>query len=283
MAIELHILMGLPGSGKSTFAEELREKLRTKCKREHSAIILSVDELKNKSPYGATLGENIRRELSWRMYNETKHIIVDGPIFTNEDLYQMIKETSACFRKEKVDVTVYHWNKDRETCLKNDGGRRELLSATTILYAPYEEVDIDWLRKQLEKSNLREIKVIKKKVVLKEGWERYFRHMTSVSHDKKLRSKQWCAGGSCGNCWDNHLRTVDAEAPVDFDELDELLEKVAPNTTFLHYKKIRKQCVNTEEYYERDYYGGGVTYVNWVCDLEKLYKLLEAQGYISEE
>ena len=68
-----------------------------------------------------------------------------------------------------------------------------------------------------------------------------------------------------------------------FEELDNLLEEIAPNVTFLHYKKIRSQCVKTEESYERDYYGGGCSYLNWVCDLEKLYDLLEQQGYIEEE
>ena len=104
-----------------------------------------------------------------------------------------------------------------------------------------------------------------------------------VSDDKKLRSSRWCTGGAYGSCWSNSLSPVSADEPLEFEELDNLLEEIAPNVTFLHYKKIRSQCVKTEESYERDYYGGGCSYLNWVCDLEKLYDLLEQQGYIEEE
>jgi hypothetical protein len=106
--------------------------------------------------------------------------------------------------------------------------------------------------------------------------------MVTVSDDKKLRSERWCTGGAYGNCWNDHLSPVSGDDPLEFDELDDLLEKIAPNVTFLHYKKIRNRCVSTEDSYESDYYGGGCNYMNWVCDLEELYSILEELGYIQE-
>ncbi len=282
MDIELHILMGLPGSGKTTFSEELKNKLMKKG-MSRSVVTLPIDELRSPTRYGrkVTLREILSSELSQRVYRETKHIIVDGPIFTNDDIIQLVKAVAPSFHK--ITATVYHWNEDRDTCLKNDGGRRELPSANTILHAPYEEVNIEELNEQVKDYKTEIVKVVEKRVILKEGWDRYFRHKSYVSDDKKLRSSRWCTGGAYGSCWSNSLSPVSADEPLEFEELDNLLEEIAPNVTFLHYKKIRSQCVKTEESYERDYYGGGCSYLNWVCDLEKLYDLLEQQGYIVED
>ena len=282
MDIELHILMGLPGSGKTTFAEELKNKLMKKG-NSRSVAVLSIDELRSPMRYGkkATLREILSGELCRYVYKDTKNVIIDGPVFTNEDIFQMIKATAPSFHK--VTVTVYRWNEDRDTCLKNDGGRREIPSANTILHAPYEEVNVEELNEKIKDYDAQIVKVVNKTVYLKEGWDRYFRHKIYVSDDKKLRSSRWCTGGSYGSCWSDHLSPVSGDDPLEFEELDNLLEEIAPNVTFLHYKKIRSQCVKTEESYERDYYGGGCSYLNWVCDLEKLYDLLEQQGYIVEE
>lgn len=281
MDIELHILMGLPGSGKTTFAEGMKKRLSLKG-NSRTCAVLHMDELRSVMRYGknASLREIISSEVYHRVRKETKHLILDGPVFTNDDIFQVIKATAPSFHK--VTVTIYRWNEDRETCLKNDGGRRELPSANTILHAPYEKVDVDGLNEQIKDFDAQIVKVINNKVVLKDGWDRYFRHIVHVSDDKKLRSEKWCTGGSYGSCWDDHLSPVSPDEPLEFDELDDLLEKIAPSVTFLHYKKIRSQCVETEESYERDYYGGGCNYMNWVCDLEKLYELLEKQGYIQK-
>jgi predicted kinase len=276
MDIKLEILMGLPGSGKTTFAKEREKKYFSQ-----ECMTISLDDINNCKRYGrkVSLDEKIGELLSGKLKKTTKCIIVDGLILTNEDLFNVI--TAIAPRFGKVDVVVYQWNEDRDTCLKNDGGRRELPSANTILYAKYEVVNVEEINEKIKDWDASVSKVVKKDVILKEGWERYFRHIAYVDEDKKLRSGRWCTGGAYGNCWDSHLSPVSGEDPLEFKALDDLLESIAPNITFLHYKKIRSECVNTEETYERDYYGGGCSYLNWVCDLEKLYAILEEKGYIS--
>lgn len=278
MDIKLYVMMGLPGSGKTTQADLLARESPAS-----HVCVLHLDELRSGFRYNKNtpLRTVINGELSRQLYHNLKHVVLDGPIFTNEDLYQAITAVAPSF--DNVKVIVYHWNEDRDTCLKNDGGRRDIPSATTILNAPYEDVDVDALNERLKGYNASITKVIQKTVVLKEGWERYFRHRdVYISDDKKLRSDKWCTGGSYGSCWDNRLTPVSPDKALEFEELDKLLTEIAPTITFLQYKAIMNYCVDQEESYNRDYYGGGTSYLNWVCDLKKLHEKLEEFGYFPD-
>ena len=269
--------MGLPGSGKTTFAKELGKKYGSR-----QCIVLYLDELRSdymarKNPLREVIGNALYRHHQKSM----KIVVVDGPIFTNEDLFQTIIATAPSFHK--VNVTVYQWDEDRDTCLKNDGGRRDTSAANTILHALYEDVNVDSLNARLQDWDAQIIKVVKKTVFLKEDWYRYFKQNTYICSDNMLRSTKWCTGGAYGSCWHNGLTPISPDKPAPFTELDELLEKVCPSITFLHYKKILDKCVSTEETHESDYYGGGANYMQWVCDLPKLYSLLNDMGYIVED
>lgn len=275
--VKLYVMMGLPGSGKSTLTDELAHAVPAS-----HVCALHLDELRSILRYGAkaSMRHIVNSELSRNLYHDLKFVILDGPVFTNEDLYQAITAVAPSFHK--VKVTVYHWNEDRDTCLKNDGGRRDVSSATTILNAPYENVDVDTLNERLKDWDASIVKVVEKKVYLKPGWQRHFRHSGLwIDKDMKLRSDKWCTGGSYGNCWDNHLRPVSPDKALGFTELDKLLLQLAPNISFLQYKMINDSCVSQEESFDRDYYGGGTSYLNWVCDLQKLHEKLVEFGYVS--
>jgi hypothetical protein len=276
-------MMGLPGSGKTTFAKELERKIGT-----HKTLYIDMDNLPSIYEYyytdGADLYELLKMNVEQIQRSHTiNNIIIDGLILTNDDIIKVINAVS--FYVKELVVKIYHWNEDRELCLKNDGGRRELSSSTTILNAKYEKVDTDYICSKFDDNTISSVKEIIKKVVLKEGWERYFRHSTianEVNDDFKIRSSRWCAGGTCGSCFHEGLSQITADERPEFYELDDLLEEICPTITFIHYKKLIKECVEIESNYERDFYGGGCTYNNWVCDLKLLYATLKDLDYIIE-
>ena len=275
--IKLYVMMGLPGSGKSTEADRLKSEMSSM-----TTHVLHVDELRSSFRYGknATLRRMIDGELS-RVCHKLHHVILDGPVFTNEDLFQAITAAAPSFHH--VKVIVYHWDEDRDTCLKNDGGRRDVSSATTIMHAPYENVNVDELNERIKEWDAEITKVVEKRVCLKPGWQRNFRHSGLwISEDMKLRSDKWCTGGAVGNCWNSSLSPVSPDKALNFTELDKMLIHLAPNLTFLQYKIINDTCVSQEESYDRDYYGGGTSYLNWVCDLKELHEKLVEFGYVED-
>ena len=268
--IKLLILMGLPGSGKTTFAKKYK-------KEEKGTFVIHMDDVKQSLWY---VKENtVKRCVAegLRKFRDEKCVVVDGLFLTEESIKEVITAVAEFFNK--VSVEIHRWNEDRDTCLKNDGGRREVASSITIQNAVYENVDIEKLNLELKDWNTKIIRVIPERVMLKPDWLRFYKPLIDFSEDGKLRSCRWCTGGASGNCWNDSLSPLTPSEPDEFNQLDELLEKICPNITFLHYKKIRKECIEIEDSSESDYYGGAAYYSNWVCDLEKMYEVLKELGY----
>ena len=274
--IELDILMGLPASGKTTYAEknvkppldylidfdEIRENIWLRGKNLDIEKIIDIG----------------MQRLCASSRKRIQRVVVDGLFLTNEHILQVIKNIAKYYNE--VNVVIHRWNEDRDTCLKNDGGRRENPSTNTILNAVYEEVDVEWLNSEIDDYQAAIVNIVHHKVKLKEDWYCYFRTYLSFEKDGMLRSPTWVTGGIYGNCYDNHMEVVSAEDPLEFDAFDNLLEEICPTITFLHYKKLRQYCVSIEDTREDDYYGGYTLKNNWVCDLQKMYERLSELGYI---
>ena len=64
---------------------------------------------------------------------------------------------------------------------------------------------------------------------------------------------------------------------LNFDEFDELIEKICPTITFLQYKKLYKNCVRMEERDNSDYYSS-TREAYWRCDLKELWNMLDEMG-----
>jgi hypothetical protein len=270
--------MGLPGSGKSSWAEEVRNDSRNS-----DTYIIHLDEIREKYCFWGN-GYAARDYIITGMgdWRRQPHVVLDGLFLTNDDLFQAI----TCFdgyTGSKINVIVHRWDEDRETCLKNDGGRRETKSTGTILNAPYEDVDINLLNNRLTRYGMHHVEVaqvIRHKVTLKPDWIRYYKSCVDFCDDGKLRSERWSIGGCYGNCWDSSMRYSEGDEPLDFAALDDLLDAKCPDLRYRHYRQIRQECVSTEETFEREYYGGCTNYMNWVCDLKKMYNLLIELGYV---
>lgn len=231
--MKVTILWGLPGSGKTHYAEEW--------KKTPNRTVISVDKIKR--------------------IKGKKDFLIDGLITTNKVAREIIESIpDAVFE-------IVYWKPDREACKHNDRGRRTLNSTLTIDNLPFEEPN----KKLLKDFN---ISLVKKDVVRKPEYKAFAEENDiELYKGKFIKSQRWCLGGT--HCsYSGYQNTLEAEKPAEFDEFDELLEKMDPNITFLKYKKLMKETVTIEEFEEGDYYGGSVKYAYYVCDLEKLYELL---------
>lgn len=261
----LELLVGLPGSGKSTYAKTENTK--------STVAVADVDSARERL-FGSQR-ENLSACVKEAMRGVPQNratIIIDGLFLTNQDRINAIRAVASYYHD--CHCTIHVWNEDRETCLKNDGGRRASTSSNTIQHAIYEPVNTEEIQNGVAEWGVTVVDVVPHTVQLKPDWQRFFRPHVWIE-DGKLRSEEWSGGGAYGNCWHSSMSPVSAEEPLPFKALDDLLLKIVPDLTFLQYRRIQNECVTADSRYSPDYYGGGVTYNFWVCDLVKMYDILE--------
>ena len=262
--LKLHILMGLPGSGKTTFAAEYQKK-------NPSVKVWHLDTYGSRTGTKYDVIEAVKKASVGEYWSN--EMMLDGLFLTNDEVIK----TAKLFIRDGlffgINLTIHYWIEDRAACLKNDGGRRDVPSTRTIETAVFEAIDDKQLKDEFEGLDI-SFNVEEHTIQVKPDWYRYFKPHTYVCTDGKLKSMQWCTGGTAGNCYGN-VSPLSGEEPLEFVELDELLEKLNPGITFLQYKKIMRECVTTEDSYQNDYYGGITSYMRWVCDLRKLHELLK--------
>lgn len=103
--------------------------------------------------------------------------------------------------------------------------------------------------------------------------------------ENKVVSDRWITGGiGGGSCLDEgdedpHY-SLNADAPLEFNRFDELLEKLIPDLSFFKYKKLKNVCVELKSDSDDEYYGNSTDYAYWECDLNKLYKELVSMELI---
>ena len=269
---KIHILMGLPGSGKTFFAKSFGDKVS----------YFDLD-----SNHGHITTDYILRILE--CYNE-EVIVLDGLILTSEDL-KFLLDTILGWgerRKKFLEFEIHYWKEDREGCLRNDELRvkdyfsRDKNSGITIRNAKFDspEVITNTLQSYPNLSfNIQEHKVYSPSSLDLVIHKYSPRH---VNGKYVLTSKTWCNGGSWGDWRGNH-GTVASEDPKEFTELDDLLTELCPEITFLQYKKICRECVTLETYEESDYYGGSTSNSYHMCRIEDLIKSLKEMNLIDED
>ena len=86
----------------------------------------------------------------------------------------------------------------------------------------------------------------------------------------------WITGGKCGgNCWgDSADEYVSSQPEPELDLLDDLLQEVAPGTTFLQYKKLLKEVVEHDARTDYEYYGNYTEYGIKRVKFDSLYESL---------
>lgn len=279
MKKEIHILMGLPGSGKTTWRKR-NEALNGI--NGYSYCSLDCDEYLIEDPDAYNYGRySSIPEVIKRIFNiyVDRFMCIDGLITTNAQVKEIISLIHKKVQKEGYDndnfiIVIHHWKENRENCLYNDKYRRDKSCKTSIMNLPLEDPNGYDFNSDIE------VKIEYHDVIKKTIYEGEFEPI-SRNKDNILRSETWCSGGSWGDCWGNS-GSCSTEEPVSFVELDNLLERICPNLTFLQYKKIERECVEVDTSYSYDYYGGCQHDSYYKCDLKKLYETMIEMGLITE-
>lgn len=274
---ELHVLVGLPGSGKTTLSQTYKDN-GTYATNKKVGNIIDFDEIYKKAGFRENLTINREKIEQMKLPTINKpYVILDG-LFIDQEEYEWViglfvnGEQYANVTFE--NIVIDYWVPDKEACLWNDRGRREFNAALSINLIDIEAPDA----KKIEKlygipTRIKRHTIVRKPAYLIMAGENGIK---TIHEGKYLHSDSWCLGGTEYG-WNGGQWALSAEEPVNFDEFDEFLEKICPLITFLQYKKIYKECVKVEEFNSSDYYVRS-TSARYVCDLEKLYNMLSDMG-----
>lgn len=129
MTIDIYIMMGLPGSGKTTYCEK---------------------HAKNKENIVEYLGQPLNLELKEEIY-------IDGLILTNEKLRNLINQEieplKDYFSLENINIKLHivYFKENREQCLINDEyrmktGNRNMLANHSIENRKFEYPNVDLIK-----------------------------------------------------------------------------------------------------------------------------------------
>lgn len=295
----IHILVGLPGSGKTTWANEQS--------KQYEHYVYDCDAYIKDRQYtrenilDLLTNDDHYRLLVFSAFSNNTHVYVDGLFLTTdavdsviEGTLHMISQTVTKWKPQTINFIIEQWDCNRKACIANDlkriqSGDRVNNSKTTIENIQFEDIEEGTLELHLgitlnELPNLKKVYInIEKEEhkVIAYDVEDSFLYNYSKNHDGFLESNSWTLGGTwCA--YDGRSGSVEAEKQPDFEELDHILENICPQITFLQYKHIMKECVTIEEEWERDYYGGSTTKAFYRCDLKQLYKYLKENNLIKQ-
>ncbi len=185
---KVFILMGLPGSGKTYFAEEY--------KKEHTLYnkwrvnLINVDQLIKKNRSGNKLENVIAKE--YRETSETN--ILDGLFLTNDNVIRVIK----CLPGNIECIEVHYWRPNIEYCLYNDSGRRTESSEITIKNAKLERPEAERIKIE---TGIKNVKIVPHDIIKKPFWRKLTDELCiHVKDGHYIYSEKWSLGGEYGNC-----------------------------------------------------------------------------------
>lgn len=274
---EIHILRGLPGSGKTYFAKnEVDRLVKKNFSNKNKIIHVELDSIKY-SMFGSKRSEQDVWSMIYSYLRTAEVAYIDGLFLTNKAVIDFIKKIQEIVSVE--NLTIHFWNEDREICLYNDNGRRNTPSEVTIKSAEYEKTNEILIKEQ---TGLQP-RVISHYVAKKPEYLYFAAEEGIVLKDNKyLVSDKWHGDGTTRDCDGNSSHLSGSDPLTEFKEFDELLESIYPNISFLAYKKIYNACVTVEDAYDGDYYSSYTSY--WFqCDVEKLYEMVSDLGIKNKE
>lgn len=272
---KLIILYGLPGSGKTFFVKQ--QNLDS-----YHTIVLDLDSIFNNSYlHNSKLQQQkFLLEKIISAFNYNKSIILDGLFTSNKDVAKIVNNLKDRDINDYI-LEIIYWKPDIEACLHNDLYRREKSSEITIKNCKLEYPDPNIIGKQFT--------LIEKTVETKSFFELNFNKFIFnikkhskliIDENNMLIGGTWNGGGTWGNYLGNS-GTIDAETPTKFSELNELVQLVCPEISYLNFINIYDKCYSINESSSNDYYGGhSITYCH-KFDLKEFFIALENLKYIT--
>ena len=278
---KVHIMMGLPGSGKTHFC------INRKRDNDYNDVYLALDNYIKFYSISNAVKEALYESYQFDVYKNNE-IYIDGLITTPEQCKEVMRSVYNYISKElgklnndfEIEFIIEAFKEDRDACLNNDKYRmiydsRKNTSESLIKNAPYEIPSLDYLKKCINKPNVTDIIVHEYDIYKTNS---VLEQIIDSSKNGKLYSNEWITGGRWGDCWGNE-GIIEPDSPENFYQLDNLLEVIAPNLTFLQYKKIENECVELDEWHNFEYYGGVTYKARYECDLFRLQEQLKEMGY----
>ena len=260
MIKELHITVGLPASGKSTWANFKMNEW------ESLSRILRCSDRKDV--------KDTIKDIAWS-FDRDYYAILDGLFLTNDDVIKVLNIFSE-YRSEIECVIINYWKEDRENCLTNDIGRRNENSKSVIKNAELETMDLEYIKSNTKYTNIVISEMEVYKMTELDKFVKKLKIDTLYMQDYKIKMESWSLGGSYGSCWDDSMSAVSAEKQPEPNGFDELLEKLfGEDLSVKKYKEIKSQCLSIGSEYEGDYYGGGTEEAFYELDLKKLFEIYE--------
>lgn len=294
--LKVHILCGLPGSGKTTWAEN-------QCSLdEDNREIISLDKYRNDRK--VTIKDIIR--VNSRVFMDNEDVYIDGLFLTQKQVNDFVHDLVECLdtdedfflrSPDKLHIIIEYWTENREACESNDidrvnSGVRDERSISTIKNAVYERIfkeDVEHAVDQFYCSKTEHRNGPKMEIFIElyehetekySDNEKYIHDNYNVVGDV-LKSEEWSLGGTWGN-YLGHRGTIEADERPEFNELDKILEHIAPNITFLQYKNLLKNYVKIVETEHYGYYGGFETLAHYEANIKEIYDWLKENNLIKE-
>lgn len=272
---QVTLLWGLPGSGKTTYANSL---VYPNGKKKPKIYLVTEEKVRSKP---ANFPAAVARQCMVAL-EKNDHAVVDSLITTNDLASKVIEAIKSKYFGE-LEFNIVWWEENREQCILNDKFRnRDTLAKKTIDNLPLEEPapSLDGVKS-----------IIKLQVKSPPAALQWVRGLSDQIYEKFqidfpssfnspvfLIGEEWSLGGECFN-YSGDSWTEGPEEEAEFTILENFLEQVAPKISFLEFKRIQRECVTQEEKGSCDYYSN-VRYAYWRADLLAMYPLLKEMGYI---
>lgn len=276
------VLMGLPASGKTTFADNYCRQYNKNgyFQKRYAVSKIDFDNILQNQLYNGYSKEDTIIKIVNREIRDWDEIILDGLFLNTNDFLPILNEIYNCYKIKEIEI--YFWEENRKFCLWNDQYRRGKNSEITIKNAKLEKPDIDIIKNKFESVK---VKIMYQNVEKKPSWKVFAdKYNLDVNEYGKIEDERnsWCLGGTWANCWGGS-GTISAETqPTTYERFDNLLTEICPNISFLQYKKLYNNCVSIDTYNHSDYYGGSTDNAYFVCDIKELYNLLVEMKLIEE-